>query len=244
MSPRYVQVGLDHFDDDRRIGCADPAVIAAEVVLMATTKALESDGRLTRLQVRKALAGCEFIDDPARVVDGLVAAGLAVRDDDGAIELPGWQAWMKPKAELEAYREAQREHGRRGGKRSGQSRREKSTKQDTPEPPKADPSGHAKGEPSDTGRVTPRVGGSQPTRTEVEPNQPTPRAAITVQRVIARYVAHRQQQGGLTNPEGFRRTVEREWSTWIARYIDEHPSANIDQIGDALHAAKTRAGAA
>ncbi len=224
---RYVQLPLDHFDDDRRIGCEDPEAIAAEIVLMVATKRLESDGLLSRLQARKALAGCAFVADPADAVQKLVAANLAVERDDGSLELPGWERWMKSKAELDAYREQQRAHGRRGGRPKT----------------KGDPSGDEKGDPSGNGRGEPlameRVGGSHPTQPNLTEPEPNP-TEVSVASVIQAYVAHRLAQGGLENPGAFARAVLRDNGEWISRYIDEHPSASVAKVGDALHGERSQ----
>jgi hypothetical protein len=231
----YVQLPFDHFTDDRRIGCTDPEVIATEAVLMVVTKVDESDGRVSALRQRTALAGLGFISDSVDAVKKLVAVGLATEvDDDGTIELTDWDRWMKSKDELDEMRREMARGGRDGGHRSGEVRRAKGTA-------KGNPSSNGKANPSSVGRVglQRREGLAEPNPTH--PNGSEPNPPITVEAVFDAYTKHRERQGGLVNPVAFRRSLDREWSSWTEDYIEAHPSARIEQVGDALHARKTSA---
>lgn len=119
---RYAQLWNDHYDDDRHIECADPEVLAAEGVLITAANQRESDGRLTRAQVRSRLAGFAAFSDPGTLADRLVDAGFAVAVDDRTIELVRWERWTKSRAELDDIRAKRAVAGKAGGLASGEAR--------------------------------------------------------------------------------------------------------------------------
>ena len=146
MPKPYVPLALEHFDDDRRLGIEDAEILVAELVLRLAAKELASDGRLSRLQARRALSGLPCIADPDGVVKALEAAELVEIDDDGAVELPDWRDWMQSRAEIEAYRQRQSEYGRLGG-RPPKARRQGRPKGSATGTGKGDPIGDPRGEP-------------------------------------------------------------------------------------------------
>jgi hypothetical protein len=101
------------------------------------------------------------------------------------------------------------------------------------------PSHTAPRTPTGRGSDTPRTSARAPSASSSFSTSPSASRAITVDEVFDAYVAHRAKQGGLNNAEALRQKLRRDWQTWTERYITAHPSARVDQVGDALHAAKT-----
>lgn len=117
MPPPYVPLSLNFFGDEKVVELT-PLAQLVYIVCLVVAKRNETDGRVTRAQVRREQP---LITDYQPLFVELVTAGLLVETDDRALAIPPrtWLKWNRSSAELDVIRAARSEAGRKGGKQSG-----------------------------------------------------------------------------------------------------------------------------
>jgi hypothetical protein len=213
----FVPLDAEFFDDARVLELA-PLTQLVYLRGLTLAKRIQTDGQFTSGQLRRQ---CGDIEELETHVKSLVACDLWTDEGPDEYTIASWQRWNKSQAEWEAELKLARDSGRRGGRKSGEVRSAKAAAKGT-----------LQGDPS-------RVDEPDPTD-QTQPEEKHTNRPITRANAIDAYVRHRQQQGGIDNAVGFRKWVDRDWGLWIDNYVSSHPSARVEQVGDALQAAMDR----